>query len=155
MAAQAQQEPFVLVLDEFYYLAHTAICGALRELALYNSVLATIAKGESRMNEIASQLAVTPNTLNAYLRTLSKLHLLDRICPWDEDLRRTRKTKYIINDNHYRFWYYFVFALQGEIAVGHTQEVVRQVQAMAAQNAQLHLVTLADLFADCEKSSEK
>lgn len=243
VAAKAQQEPFVLVLDEFYYLAHTAICCALRQLAkrepqcklliiisssqfnfmetglmsaksplagllktvlpltglqyyeaaeflagfsdedklvlyaclggapqylslvdakksvaenleqlylrpsgflynatmlllkqelreltLYNSILATIAKGVIRMNEIASQLAVTPNTLNAYLRTLCNLHLLSRICPWNEDLRRTRKTKYIIKDNHYRFWYYFVFALQGEIAVGHTKEVVRQVQ---------------------------
>ena len=243
VAAQAQQEPFVLVLDEFYYLAHTAICCALRQLAkkepqsrlliiisssqfnfmetglmsaksplagllktvlpltgvqyheaakflagfsdedklvlyaclggapqylslvdgtksvmenleqlylrpsgflynatmlllkqelreltLYNSILATIATGVIRMNEIAGQLAVTPNTLNAYLRTLCNLHLLNRICPWDEDLRRTRKTKYIITDNHYRFWYYFVFGLQGEIAVGHTRKVVRQVQ---------------------------
>lgn len=243
VATKAQQEPFVLVLDEFYYLAHTAICSALRhlaksspecklliiisssqfnfmesglmstksplagllkavlplkgmpyyeaaqflagfsdedklilyaclggapqylslvdakkslaenleqlylcpsgflynatmlllkqelrELTLYNSILATIAQGVIRMNEIAMQLAVTPNTLNAYLRTLSNLHLLARICPWNEDLRRTRKTKYIFEDNHYRFWYYFVFALQGEIAVGHTQEVVRKVQ---------------------------
>lgn len=243
VAAQAQQEPFVLVLDEFYYLAHTAICCAmrqlakrepqcklliiisssqfnfmetglmstksplagllktvlpltglqyheaakfltgfsdedklilyaclggapqylslvdaaksamenleqlylrpsgflynatmlllkqeLRELTLYNSIMATMAKGVTRMNEIAGQLAVTPNTLNAYLRTLCNLHLLSRICPWNEDLRRTRKTKYIIKDNHYRFWYYFVFYLQGEIAVGHTQEAVRQVQ---------------------------
>ncbi len=99
----------------------------LRELTLYNSVLATIARGVTRMNEIAAQLNVAPNTLNAYLRTLSNLHLVERICPWDEDLRRTRKTQYYLRDNHYLFWYYFVFALQGKIALGSTEQIVQQV----------------------------
>ena len=99
----------------------------LRELTLYNSILATVARGVTRMNEIASQLAVTPNTLNTYLRTLSNLHLIERIYPWDEDARRTKKTKYIFKDNHYFFWYYFVFGLQGEIAVGKAEKVVQQV----------------------------
>lgn len=111
----------------------------LRELTLYNSVLATIARGTARMNEIAFQLAVAPNTLNAYLRTLSNLHLLEKSCPWGEDARRTRKTRYTIKDNHYLFWYYFVFDLQGEIAIGHTAKAVQKVmQGMAAymqQNA--------------------
>lgn len=242
IAAKAQREPFVLILDEFYYLAHTAICSALRnlvktnadsqlliiisssqfnfmetglmsaksplagllkavlpltgvtyyeaakflpsfsdedklvlyaclggapqylslidgaksvaqnleqlylrpsgflynatmlllkqelrELTLYNSIMATIARGVTRMNEIAAQLVVTPNTLNAYLRTLSNLHLIERICPWNEDVRRTKKTQYFLQDNHYLFWYYFVFALQGEIAIGHTASVVQKV----------------------------
>lgn len=105
----------------------------LRELTLYNSVLTTIARGVTRMNEIATQLNVAPNTLNAYLRTLSNLHLVERICPWNEDLRRTRKTQYYLKDNHYLFWYYFVFALQGKIAIGNTSAVVECVmQEMTA-----------------------
>ena len=104
----------------------------LRELTLYNSILATVARGTTRMNEIAAELDVAPNTLNAYLRTLCNLHLLERICPWNEDLRRTRKTQYFLQDNHYLFWYYFVFTMQGEIAVGKTENVVRKV--MLAMN---------------------
>ncbi len=99
----------------------------LRELTLYNSILTTVAHGCTRMNEIAAQLAVAPNTLNCYLRTLCSLHLLERVCPWGEDARRSKKTQYILSDEHYLFWYHFVFCLQGDIALGKTEAVLCEV----------------------------
>lgn len=112
----------------FYNATLLLLKQELRELTLYNSIMTTVAQGSARMNEIATPLEVAPNTLNCYLRTLCNLHLLERICPVGEDARRSKKTQYVIRDNHYFFWYRFVFLLQGVITLGKSAEAVRQVE---------------------------
>lgn len=113
----------------FYNATLLLLKQELRELTLYNSILLTVAQGVTRMNEIATLLEVAPNTLNSYLRTLCNLHLLERLCPVGEDPRRSKKTQYVIRDNHYFFWYHFVFSLQGVITLGKSAEAVAQVAA--------------------------
>ena len=113
----------------FYNATLLLLKQELRELTLYNSILWTVAQGVTRMNEIATLLEVAPNTLNSYLRTLCNLHLLERLCPVGEDPRRSKKTQYVIRDNHYFFWYHFVFSLQGVITLGKSAEAVAQVAA--------------------------
>ena len=102
----------------FYNATLLLLKQELRELTLYNSIMLTVAQGVTRMNEIAATLEVAPNTLNCYLRTLCSLHLLERICPVGEDGRRSKNTQNVIKDNHYYFWYHFVFTLQGVITLG-------------------------------------
>lgn len=111
----------------FYNATLLLLKQELRELTLYNSIMLTVAQGVTRMNEIAATLEVAPNTLNCYLRTLCSLHLLERICPVGEDARRSKKTQYVIKDNHYYFWYHFVFTLQGVITLGRSEQAVQQV----------------------------
>lgn len=113
----------------FYNATLLLLKQELRELTLYNSILWTVAQGVTRMNEIATLLEVAPNTLNSYLRTLCNLHLLERLCPFGEDPRRSKKTQYVIRDNHYFFWYHFVFSLQGVITLGKSTAAVEQVAA--------------------------
>lgn len=113
----------------FYNATLLLLKQELRELTLYNSILWTVAQGVTRMNEIATLMEVAPNTLNSYLRTLCNLHLLERLCPFGEDPRRSKKTQYVIRDNHYFFWYHFVFSLQGVITLGKSAEAVEQVAA--------------------------
>lgn len=113
----------------FYNATLLLLKQELRELTLYNSIMTTVAQGTTRMNEIATLLEVAPNTLNCYLRTLCNLHLLERICPVGEDARRSKKTQYVIRDNHYFFWYRFVFTLQGIITLGKSEQAVQQVAA--------------------------
>lgn len=90
----------------------------LREPAIYNSIIAVIAGGATRLNEIASKLHTVSNRLTRYIDTLLSLRLIKKICPFNENPAKSRKTQYVLDDNCYLFWYRFVFANLAEIENG-------------------------------------
>ena len=78
----------------------------LREPAKYNSIIACIAGGRTRLNEIASVTRIESSVCNKYIRTLEALGIVTRTEPVVG--KNKRKTLYRISDNLFRFWYRFV-----------------------------------------------
>ncbi len=78
----------------------------LREPAIYNSVIAAIANGASRSNEISTKVSLESGICARYLRVLMELGILKRETPITE--KNGKKTIYLIDDNFFRFWYRFV-----------------------------------------------
>lgn len=78
----------------------------LREPALYNSIIAAIAGGASRSNEISTKVGLQSGVCAKYLRVLLELGILKKETPITE--RPGKKTIYAIDDNFFRFWYRFV-----------------------------------------------
>ncbi len=74
----------------------------------YNSILAAVAKGASRIGDIAVNVGVDSPTASKYLHVLRELRLVDREVPiTDPDPLRSRKGRYRISDRflafHFRF----------------------------------------------------
>ncbi len=90
----------------------------LREPAMYNSIVAAIAAGASRLNEIATKINEDSPKVNKYLQTLVNLQIVQKIYPFGEDPQNSRKGIYRIKDNCYDFWYSFVFQFKPEIESG-------------------------------------
>lgn len=88
----------------------------LREPAVYNSIIAAIAGGASRLNEIATKVGLESAVCSKYLRVLFELGILKKETPITE--KPGRKTVYCIDDNFFRFWYRFVPQNMSAISTG-------------------------------------
>lgn len=96
----------------------------LREPSIYNSVIAAIAGGASRLNEIATKTGLETAVCTKYLRVLLELGILKKETPITE--KPGRKTIYVIHDNFFRFWYRFVPRNMSAISAGRIRTIYRQ-----------------------------
>jgi len=100
----------------------------LREPAMYNSIIAAIAGGASKLNEIATKINEDSPKVNKYLQTLVNLQIINKIYPFGENIQNSRKGIYRIADNCYDFWYGFVFPNKPEIESG-SGDIIADVTA--------------------------
>jgi len=90
----------------------------LREPAMYNSIITAIAGGASRLNEIATKVSEDSPKVSKYLQTLVNLQIVNKVYPFGENPKNSRRGIYRIADNCYGFWYNFVFPYMPEIESG-------------------------------------
>jgi len=96
----------------------------LREPAMYNSIIAAIAGGASRLNDIATRVGAERSTVIKYLDTLLNLKLLRKEYPFGDNPAKSRKGVYTIADNCYRFWFRYVFPERTAIEQGVGKEAL-------------------------------
>jgi AAA+ ATPase superfamily predicted ATPase len=90
----------------------------LREPAMYNSVIAAVATGSSRVNDISMKIGEDAAKSGKYIKTLTELRILRKSVPFGENPERSRKGLYQISDNCFRFWYRYVFLNSAGIETG-------------------------------------
>lgn len=88
----------------------------LREPATYNSIIAAVAGGASKANEIATKVGLETGVCSKYLRVLIDLGILKKETPITE--KAGKKTIYLLADNFFRFWYRFVPRNISAITIG-------------------------------------
>ena len=88
----------------------------MREPALYNSIITSIAQGASKLNEIAMAVHKESRELTTYLRALLSLGLIEKVTPIGGNSKK--KTLYKLSDNLYRFWYRFIPECMPMISLG-------------------------------------
>jgi len=81
----------------------------LREPTRYFSILEAIAGGSTSRNEIAGTTGIDYNQLSKYLNRLSRLRLVDQHVPVTEQRERSKRSRYLIRDPFFRFWFRFVY----------------------------------------------
>ncbi|MEF8879770.1 MAG: ATP-binding protein [Candidatus Thermoplasmatota archaeon] len=79
----------------------------LREPLNYFTILTSISQGNTKFSEIKNDTGIQKNALTSYLSTLRNLHLVKRRVPITE--KRSKKGRYYIQDNFFRFWFKFIF----------------------------------------------
>lgn len=95
----------------------------LREPSVYNSILESIAYGYTKLNEIATRVALESSKAAKYLNTLMELRIVEQLKP--EKLGKcSRSSIFRLKDNFFRFWYRFVFENKGLIEQWMVQHVV-------------------------------
>lgn len=93
----------------------------LREPAVYNSIIAAIAGGASRMNEIATKVGLETGVCVKYIKALMGLGILKKESPMME--KQGKKTIYLLGDNFFRFWYRFVSPYISVIQIGRMKQI--------------------------------
>lgn len=78
----------------------------LREPAVYNSIITSVAEGASKLNEISTKIGMETGVCSKYISVLIDLGILKKEAPLEEDSKK--KTVYRISDNFFYFWYRFV-----------------------------------------------
>lgn len=99
----------------------------LRELKHYFALLASIAGGNTRLNEIAQDVGIESGHVSRYLDTLLRLELVERQVPVTEKTpERSRKGLYRVSDPFFRFWFRFVGPNLSELQEGEAEWVLRE-----------------------------
>ena len=88
----------------------------LREPATYNGIIAAIANGASKLNEIATKNGLESNKCAKYISALMALGIIKKDKPLTED--EGRKSIYLLDDQMFRFWYRFIPNNMSSIATG-------------------------------------
>lgn len=88
----------------------------LREPVIYNGIIAVIANGVSKLNEIATKNGLESNKCAKYISALMALGIIKKDKPLTED--EGRKSIYLLDDQMFRFWYRFIPSNMSSIATG-------------------------------------
>jgi hypothetical protein len=88
----------------------------LREPATYNGIIAAIANGALKLNEIATKNGLESNKCAKYISALMALGIIKKDKPLTEN--ESRKSIYLLDDQMFRFWYRFIPGNMSSIATG-------------------------------------
>ena len=94
----------------------------LRETTVYNSLIETVALGNTKLNDI-SQKSLVDDTAKAgiYLRNLIELGIVERefsVSTGAKEQANTNRGTYKLTDNFFRFWYAFAFTNYSDLETG-------------------------------------
>jgi len=78
----------------------------LREPAVYNTLITSIAGGATRLNEISTKSGEENKKCSKYLKSLLDLNIVYKEFPYS--VKTERNGIYILRDNMFRFWYRFI-----------------------------------------------
>lgn len=96
----------------------------LRELSAYNTILAALAQGKYKLNEIYAQTGFSRAKISVYLKNLTELDCTEKLFSFDmSDSKSVQKGLYRIREPFLRFWYRFVYPNLSEIAMGRGEQV--------------------------------
>lgn len=93
----------------------------LREPATYNGIIEAIARGASKLSDIAAKNHIESNKCAKYLTSLINLGLVKKEIPITETV--SKKSIYLLEDQMFRFWYRFVFPNMSNIVAGFGEQV--------------------------------
>ena len=105
---------FLMLSGHLYEEPKNLMNQELREPAAYNSIIEAVARGMTKQNEIAQACGRESNAITPYLRNLISLEIVGKKSP----VGAARRTVYVIADNLYRFWFFFMPRCAPFIAMG-------------------------------------
>ena len=97
----------------------------LREKSYYNRMLATLAGGRTRVNEISAAVGKPKDVVVPYMNTLISLSLVAKEYPVTEPFNR-RKTRYVIVNSHDIFYYRYIVPHMELVFAGKENELIER-----------------------------
>ena len=98
----------------------------LRETNIYNTLIATVAMGNTKLNDIYQKTQIDRAKISVYIKNLIDLNILNREFPVSDSIKSTASVQrglYNIADNFFNFWYRFVFPNLSELEAGDVEGV--------------------------------
>ena len=93
----------------------------LRETSTYNTLIETIAMGNTKLNDIYQKTQIERAKISVYIKNLMDLNILNREFPVSDSIKSTvnvQRGLYSIADNFFSFWYRFIFPNLSELEAG-------------------------------------
>ena len=99
------------------------------DVGSYFSIIKSIAAGNKKLGNIASNLSTNPTNLTKYLETLINLDILEREVPiTEENPEKSKKGQYKIKDNYINFWFKFIYPYKAFIEMDEYQVVMNKIK---------------------------
>ncbi len=111
------------------YEAEAFLKKELRELGAYNAILASMAAGRNKLNDIYARTGFSRAKISVYIKNLIELDVVEKVFSFDASESATlvhanvQKGLYRIKDNYLRFWYRYVFPNLSDVLMGRGEQV--------------------------------
>lgn len=129
-------EKNILDKNSFLYLEPEFLLKKeVKDIGNYFSIIRAIAEGARKISEIAGKLSIKQTSTTFYLNTLQELDLIKREVPITENnLAKSKKGLYKINDNFINFWFKFVYPYKDFLEIGNIAYVIDIIKTKFVQN---------------------
>ena len=101
------------VLSMHGYLHNEAeqyISFRLRELSVYETILAAIASGHRKLNDLYHLTGFSRAKISVYLKNLMEIDVIEKVDSFETGgVRNTQKGLYQIRDHYVNFWFHFIY----------------------------------------------
>lgn len=102
-----------LILSRSGYMHHAAeelIGASLRELSVYETILAHIAAGRDKLNDLYLATGFSRAKISVYMKNLSAFDIVGKVVSFETGgWENTKKGIYRIKDNFVNFWFRFIY----------------------------------------------
>ena len=119
-----------IVLDKnrrLFYEPQNYLKQELREPGVYNTILAELAGGKRKLNELFQSTGYSRAKILVYLKNLTELDIVEKLVPLSEEGKQNvKKGLYRIKDHYLHFWYCFIFPNLSELQLGRKAYVYDQ-----------------------------
>lgn len=116
-----------LFLDKnslMYHEPENFLKSELRELALYNTILANLACGRQKLNQLYERTGFSRAKISVYLKNLIEFDVVEKVFSYDAvNHENVQKGLYGIKDPLIHFWYRFVFPNLSALEAGESEYV--------------------------------
>lgn len=86
------------------------IAAELRELSAYSTILAAIARGENKLNDIFHATGFSRAKISVYLKNLANFNIVEKVVSFETGgWENAKKGVYQIKDTFVNFWFKFVY----------------------------------------------
>lgn len=102
----------------------------LREPGTYNTIIQSVAFGNTKFNEIQQSTLIEKGKLSVYLKNLIELGILERDFPvlsTSSSMQKGSRGIYKLKDLFFRFWYSFVFPNLSPLEFGNIKIVYKNI----------------------------
>ena len=102
-----------------FYEAERIVAEELREMAVYNTILAAIAEGRHKLNDLYLHTGFSRAKISVYLKNLMELEIVEKVFSYDtEGYTNVQKGIYRISNHLVHFYYRFLYPNQSRLASG-------------------------------------
>ncbi len=111
------------------YGAEAFLKRELRELGAYNAILAAMASGKNKLNDIYARTGFSRAKISVYIKNLIELDIVEKVFSFDASESASQvhanvqKGLYRIKDNYLRFWYRYVSPNLSAVLLGQGEQV--------------------------------
>ncbi|WP_072682519.1 ATP-binding protein [Arcobacter sp. LA11] len=100
----------------------------ISDIGTYSSILHSIAKGNTKIGDIANSLDVKSTYLTRYLQKLIDMMVIKKIVPVGEDKKISKFGRYEIEDSALKFWFSYIYPNLTALQLNDVKEVSKQIQ---------------------------
>lgn len=112
--------PSAMMFDDILYILNDE----LRDPAGYLSIMRSIARGNHKLSDIASNLQIPATSLTRPLERLMEMGFVRRDVPITEDPERSRNSLYVFDDNYSAFFFEFVNPFRSSLEMMDSQGAI-------------------------------
>lgn len=114
----------ILSRNGYMYGAAEALIGSsLRELSVYETILAHIAAGHDKLNELYQKTGFSRAKISVYMKNLGAFDIIQKVVSFETGgWENAKKGVYRIKDNYVNFWFRFVYPHLSELYMMGTEE---------------------------------